>query len=199
MPSDIQPLEAADTALRLPAGFADFLDRHALPVPPLTLTAMSLIEAVDADVFSTGENPERLQDDWLDDLEAALEPVEDFNRGECRHALFAVMSRGLQSSRVVLRLDEGGLRLGLSLPWSNAWGEPEVERETLLAAYKIAQCLLCAVERPGLLTVLISPQGIFWKDDDESGSITGDDLQTLLDRIDTDPAADLPFNQWIPV
>lgn len=119
-----------------------------------------------------------------------------------RYAGFGLTGYGLQGLRATLLVEAAGLRFGVSLPWSRAFGNPEEERADLAAAFRLADLALRHIPSEGSLSVFIGPEGCLWSRKDGESVYEGDTVASLLDLWEEHAFAaedTVPFYQWMRV
>lgn len=180
---------AAPDAFKFPEDFTEFLERSGLPVPPLPLSLFNTIDEVGPDFFASDARMTPVRLSTTSDLEGFLDA---FHRKDSaskkddwlRYAGFGLAGYGMQSRQVQLIVDSGGLRFAAALPWNNAFDAPDAERAQLRAAYAVLEAALARIPEKGLLTVMISQEGIFWSACTDEDAVEGDSLAALLDLLD---------------
>ena len=119
-----------------------------------------------------------------------------------RYAGFGLTGYGLQGRRATFLVDADRLRLGVSLPWSCAFGDAEDERAALAAAFRVTEVCLGHIPASGILSVFIGPEGFRWRWKDGEAEEEGSSLDSLLDVLEGHGGAAeeaVPSYQWMRV
>jgi len=192
----------------LPAGLKECLEALALPcLPPLPLSALERLEEAAPFFFASDGRPVRRME-YPEDRDAILDSPEG-ERGEgagesaslpaLRYAAFGLVGSGLQDAHFLYLLDVPGLRLGLSLPWGHAYGDPESERDDLAAALRLAEACQRNIPACGTLRVFFGPSSCLWEYAGNTPS-QGEDAASLLDFLTFLPRSEeIPAHLWMHV
>lgn len=200
-------MDATVRELRLPEGFAGMLEDNGLPLPPLPLEAVNELEQIDEWFFATdGRELSELAGLYLEELDALFGgpgAPQGIGEGPVRYLGCGLVGRGLQSWQFRYLLDAGRLRLGLSLPWGRAWGDPEAERLSLEAACRFIEVCQACLPRSGVLSVVLDAERCAWRLDTPEGEVRqqGEGLDALLDLMqgfDSGPVG-IPNVNWMRV
>ena len=143
---------------------------------------------------------------YLEELDALFGgpgAPQGIGEGPVRYLGCGLVGRGLQSWQFRYLLDAGRLRLGLSLPWGRAWGDPEAERLSLEAACRFIEACQACLPRSGVLSVVLDAERCAWRLDTSEGEVRqqGEGLDALLDLMqgfDSGPAG-IPNVNWMRV
>ena len=118
------------------------------------------------------------------------------------YAGFGIRGYGFQGRCATFLVDAGRLRLGVSLPWSCAFGDAEDERAALAAAFRVTEVCLGHIPASGILSVFIGPEGFRWRWKDGEAEEEGSSLDSLLDVLEGHGGAAeeaVPSYQWMRV
>ncbi len=214
--------------IRLPEGFSQFMEDTGLLLPPVPLWAVNWLEQTDDNFFATDMRPVQRMD-MPADMDALFEAwphAEASSRrgGEERpagegtgggsedapsatagfsgYAGFGIRGYGFQGRCATFLVETGGLRLGVSLPWGCAFGDPEDERAELAAAFRVAELCLRHIPATGRLCVFIGQDGCFWHRQDGGSERAGDTVDSLLNELEEHGGAAeeaVPSYQWMRV
>lgn len=192
----------------VPEGLKECLEILTLPCPPpVPLEELDLLEQTAPFFFATDSREVRRMDS-PEDRDAILGRE---NGGEdggtasmpaSRYAGFGLAGTGLQNKHFVYLLDAPGLRIGLSLPWGLAYGEPEKERGDMEAALRIAHACQRNIAGIGALRVFLGRDLCAWEHEENGISCRGDDVASLLDHLTAHAApdsTDAPSHLWLRV
>ena len=183
------------------------LEDNGLPLPPLPLEAINELEQTDEWFFATdGRELSGLAGLYLEGLDALFGgpgAPQGIGEGPVRYLGCGLVGRGLQSWQFRYLLDAGRLRLGLSLPWGRAWGDPEAERLSLEAACRFIEACQACLPRSGVLSVVLDAERCAWRLDTPEGEVRqqGEGLDALLDLMqgfDSGPVG-IPNVNWMRV
>ena len=198
----------SDTISSVPEGLKECLEILDLPcLPPFPLEDLDLLEQTAPLFFATDSRDVRRMD-YPDDRDAILDRKkadEDAGIGRApapRYAGFGLVGTGLQDRHFVCLIDVPGLRLGLSLPWGLAYGEPEKERNDMEAALRIAHACQRSIADSGTLRVFLGKAQCVWEHEENGILCRGNDVASLLDHLTIHTAldpADVPPHLWLRV
>ncbi len=189
-------MEAMNDALpALPEGLAELLE--AIPQPPLPKDAVARLNETAELFFATDARtlpPHRTALGALNFLFGKKSPEDGMH-----YLGLGLRGHGLQSWSLEYLLDAKNLRLVISLPWGNAYGDPEKERANAEAAFQLAH--LCLAYRPenAFLTLFLSDDTLFWSlTQGEETLKEGDSMDGLLDALQASDE-DINSRYWLPV
>lgn len=197
-----------DTISSVPEGLKECLEILALPCPPpFPLEDLGWLEQRAPFFFATDSREVRRMD-YPEDRDSILDrrngdedgaPIEN---PASRYAGFGLVGAGLQDRHFVYLLDVPGLRLGLSLPWGLAYGEPEKERDDMEAALRLAHACQRSIADIGVLRVFLGRDQCVWEHEENGILCRGDDVASLLDHLTIHAAldpTDVPSYLWLRV
>ena len=179
----------------LPEGMAELLEE--IPQPPLPRDAVDRLTETADRFFATDARalpPHRTALASLNFLFGEKSPEDGVH-----YLGLGLRGHGLQSWNLEYLLDAKNLRLALSLPWGNAYGDPEGERANAEAAFRLAH--LCMAYRPAdaFLTLFLSDDTLFWSLTREDATLKeGGSINGLLDALQA-PYEDINSRNWLPV
>jgi hypothetical protein len=196
MESNIVPL--------VPEGLAQSLELLDLPcLPPLPLEYLDLLEETAPFFFAT-DSRDVWRMDYPEDRDSILSPDmgDESALPAPRYVGFGLVGAGLQDKHFLYLLDVPGLRLGLSLPWGSAYGDPQKERVDLEAALRIAHACQRNITEFGTLRVFLAEDQCLWDYEENGVAQSGEGVASLLDHltVQVDSAsAELPSHLWMRV
>ena len=198
----------SDTISSVPEGLKECLEILELPsLPPFPLEDLDWLEQRAPFFFATDSREVRRMD-YPEDRDAILDRRNGDDEGDSigapasRYAGFGLVGTGLQDKHFVYLIDVSGLRLGLSLPWGLAYGEPEKERNDMEAALRIAHACQRNLADIGVLRVFLGKAQCVWEHEENGILCRGDDVASLLDHLTIHTAldpADVPPHLWLRV
>ena len=179
----------------LPEGMAELLEE--IPLPPLPWDAVGRLSETAERFFATDDRPlppHRTAPGDLDFIFGEPSPKEGV-----RYLGLGMRGHGLQSRRLEYLLDAGNLRVALSLPWDQAYGDPGEERERAETAFGLAALCLDRMPEDAFLTVFAGRGAFFWSLTKEGEVLKqGDGADGLLDALDVSDG-DAGSRWWLPV
>lgn len=180
--------------LQLPEGFLSFLETTALPMPPIPVECLDLLEAVTDVWFATSPQSIACAPLFLHDLQTALDDNADY-------VGYGLIGHPFGTPYALLLICRRGLRLGVCLPWGGAYNDPQAERDNLTAALGIVELCLQAGPEAGSLEVLITGQGCEWRYCTETRELEGEDLDGLLTALEKEAETGEAVSpaQWLAV
>ena len=184
----------------LPEGMAELLEQ--IPVPPLPLEAIDALERTDLCFFATYRRELSPTRTYAADLaryfEDSSNPFAKFS-GRLRYLGCGLRGHGLQGTVFEYLLDAGSLRLGLSLPWDRAYGDPEEERALLESGFKLMEVCQLHLPESGLLTVFLEQTACTWSfAEGAEETQQGDSVSGLLDFLQSREQNVHPMH-WIQI
>ncbi len=193
--------------------FKTFLKENQLPVPPLPLAALDTLIQTDEFFFATDRRDIFAQNtslslDLLEILKvnAPLPPIPgpDSQTLPFDYCGCGLCGHGIQSWRFRYILLSPHLNVILSLPWGNAYNDPEEERDALERGLALVQVCQQQMPEQGCLFLTLDESACFWRMQDDEGQVLrdGTDLPRLMDELDgsAHAASMTPFQEnWTSV
>lgn len=184
----------------LPEGMAELLEQ--IPLPPLPSEAIDALERTGIRFFATDGrelSPSRTQAADLARYFGNFSNPFPRASGRLRYLGCGLRGHGLQGTVFEYLLDAGSLRLGLSLPWDRAYGDPEEERSLLESGFKLMELCRRHLPESGLLTVFLDQTACIWSFvEGEERIQEGDSVSGLLDFLQLEESDVHPMH-WIRI